>query len=230
MLCCHCPCCWWSSAAQLIFNKVSAFRKYFVPEKGLCSWHCIISKGLLKFPMCCDDIVTEVSIKNMAYISLCDVPCFHFHDKVHKHLLTCHASTPHWGIATPCHCKCGWRTRVKGYSIASTVRRKTISLLYFRTSYVIPYSEWLNEVSFFDHLTTVHWTAENVLLNIVCICIYIYMCGFKTSGHAFRLPYSIALGCSIRPFLDLFHSWLYIPHLSRFFGDGLVFYFLQVSS
>jgi hypothetical protein len=38
---------------------------------------------------------------------------------------------------------------------------------------------------------------------------YIY-CGFKTSSDAFRLPYSIAFDCSIHPFLDFFHSWLYI--------------------
>jgi hypothetical protein len=30
--------------------------------------------------------------------------------------------------------------------------------------------------------------------------------------------------CSIRPFLNLFHSWLYQSHLSRFFGDDLVFF------
>jgi hypothetical protein len=53
--------------------------------------------------------------------------------------------------------------------------------------------------------------------NVFLAVLYILMCGFKTSGDAFRLPYSIAFGCSIRPFLDLFHSWLYIPHLSRFF-------------
>jgi hypothetical protein len=64
----------------------------------------------------------------------------------------------------------------------------------------------------------------------VCVYIYIYICGFKTSGDAFRLPYSIAFGCSIRPFLDLFPSWLYIAHLSKFFGDALDFTFLQVSS
>jgi hypothetical protein len=54
--------------------------------------------------------------------------------------------------------------------------------------------------------------------------------GFKTSDDAFRLSYSIAFDCSIRPFLDLFHSWLFIFHLSRFSGDGLVFSFLRVSS
>jgi hypothetical protein len=53
--------------------------------------------------------------------------------------------------------------------------------------------------------------------------------GFKTSDEAFRLSYSLAFDCSIRPFLDLFHSWLYKFHLSRFSGDGLVS-FLQVSS
>jgi hypothetical protein len=25
----------------------------------------------------------------------CYVPCCHFHDKVHKHVLTCQAPTPH---------------------------------------------------------------------------------------------------------------------------------------
>jgi hypothetical protein len=49
--------------------------------------------------------------------------------------------------------------------------------------------------------------------------IYIYiLCGFKTSDDAFRISYSIAFDCSIRPFLDLFHSWLYTFHLSRFSG------------
>jgi hypothetical protein len=54
--------------------------------------------------------------------------------------------------------------------------------------------------------------------------------GFKRSDDTFRLSYSIACDCSIRLFLDLFHSWLYIFHLSRFSGYGLVFSFLQVSS
>jgi len=63
----------------------------------------------------------------------------------------------------------------------------------------------------------------------MCIYIYILRC-FKRSDDAFRLSYSIAFDCSIRPFSDLFHSWLYIFHLSRFSGDGLVFSCLQVSS
>ena len=46
--------------------------------------------------------------------------------------------------------------------------------------------------------------------------------GFKTSDDAFRLSHYIVFDCSIRPFLDLFRSWLYIFHLSRFSGDGLV--------
>jgi hypothetical protein len=124
--------------------------------------------------MCCGSNVTEFSIKKLAYISLDDVPCFHFHDKVHKPLLTCHAPTPHWGIAKPCYCKWGWRKDQgqrlfvsPGRSIVSTAGRKLISLFYFRTSYVKLYSEWrTDEVSFFDHLTTVHWIAENLRLNI----------------------------------------------------------------
>jgi len=65
-------------------------------------------------------------------IPLRDVQCLHFHDKVHKHVLTCHAPTPHWGIAKSCHCKWGWR-KDKGQrlsvlavcSIASTAGRKS---------------------------------------------------------------------------------------------------------
>ena len=44
--------------------------------------------------------------------------------------------------------------------------------------------------------------------------------GFKTPGDAFRLPYSIAFDCSIRPSLAVPHPSLYLSHLSgrpRFF-------------
>ena len=53
---------------------------------------------------------------------------------------------------------------------------------------------------------------------------------FKTSGDAFRLPYSIVFDCSIRPFPHLSQSSLYISQLSRFLEDGLVSFFLHVSS
>jgi hypothetical protein len=42
-------------------------HKNIVPLKGLCSWHCIISNGLLKFSMCCSGTVTEFNTKKMAY-------------------------------------------------------------------------------------------------------------------------------------------------------------------
>ena len=42
------------------------------PEKGLCSWRCIISKGLLKISICYGGIVTEINAqkknKKMAYL------------------------------------------------------------------------------------------------------------------------------------------------------------------
>jgi len=56
----------------------------------------------------------------------------------------------------------------------------------------------------------------------VCVCVCVLRC-FKTSDDAFRISYSVAFDCSIHPFLDLFHSLLYIFHFSRFSGDGLVF-------
>jgi hypothetical protein len=83
--------------------------------------------------LCCGVIVTEFNTKMMAYITLRDIQCFHFHDKVHKHLLTCHAPTSHCGIAKPCHCKWRWEkdrgqrlSVLVGCSIASTARRKLI--------------------------------------------------------------------------------------------------------
>ena len=72
------------------------------------------------------------------------------------------------------------------------------------------------------------WFITNSSTDIHFLFIYTLQ-GFKTSGDTFQLPYSIAFHCSICPFLYLFHSWLYIFHLSRFFGGGLVFSFLQVT-
>jgi hypothetical protein len=70
-----------------------------------------------------------------------------------------------------------------------------------------------------------------ILLQDIGIYIYIYILrSFKPSDDAFCLSYSIAFDCSIHPFLDLFHTWLYIFHISMFSGDGLIVSFLQVSS
>jgi len=116
---------------------------FFLPAKGLCFWHCIISKGLLNFSMCCGRIVTEFNTERKDGIPLRDVPCFHFHDEIHKHLLTCQAPTPHWGNSQQCHCNWGWRkdqgqrlSVLADCGIASTARRKLVSLLYCRTTYI----------------------------------------------------------------------------------------------
>ena len=60
----------------------------------------------------------------------------------------------------------------------------------------------------------------------VCVCMCVCACvGFlKRLATALQLPYSIAFGCSIRPFLDLFHSWLYIyPIFPRSSGTASFF-------
>ena len=120
-------------------------QKTFSASERLVRLHCMICKGLLKFSMCCGGTVTECNThkKKMANMPLRDVPCFHFHDKVQKHLLIRQAPAPHWGIAKPCHCKWGWRkdqgqslSLLAGCSTASTASRKFISLLYSRTSYM----------------------------------------------------------------------------------------------
>ena len=55
------------------------------------------------------------------------------------------------------------------------------------------------------------------------IYIYIYNAVLKrlATPSNFHIPLP-----SILPFLRLFHSWLFISYVSRFFGDGLVFFFL----
>jgi hypothetical protein len=80
-----------------------------MPAKDLCSGHCIISKDLPKFSMYCGGNVTEFNTKQMAYRCAMFRTCFHFHDEVHKHLLTCPPPTLHWGMVQPCHCKWEWR-------------------------------------------------------------------------------------------------------------------------
>ena len=43
----------------------------------------------------------------------------------------------------------------------------------------------------------------------ICVCVCACVCGFRTSGDAFRRPYSIAFGCSIRPFFSFTHGCIY---------------------
>jgi hypothetical protein len=81
--------------------------------------------------LCFGGTVNEFNPQRGGGISLRDIPCFHFHDEVYKHLLTCQAPTTHWGIAQPCHSKWGWRkdqgqrlSVLAVWSIASTARRK----------------------------------------------------------------------------------------------------------
>jgi hypothetical protein len=69
-----------------------------------------------------------------------------------------------------------------------------------------------------------HVRRSSCKVPVIVVKILIYtLRGFKTSDDAFRLPYSTACDCSIRQFLDLFHSWLCIFHLSRFFGTASFF-------
>ena len=178
--CCvvSCPFRWWWSAALLIFNKGSAFRKHFVPATGLCCWHCIISKGRLKFSICCGGTFTEFNTQKMAYKALHDIPCFHFHGKVHKPVLTLQAPTPHWGTVKPCHCKWGWRkdqgqrlSVFSGCCIASIARRKLISLLNCQISYV-PLSQ-ISEKSLLTHLVN-----DQLILHQ-------FLCHLMVSGQQF---------------------------------------------
>jgi len=59
-------------------RRILPSENIFLPVKGLCFWHCIISKGLLKFSMCCGGIVTEFNTKRKDGILLCNVSCFLF--------------------------------------------------------------------------------------------------------------------------------------------------------
>jgi len=82
-----------------------------------CSWHYIISNGLLKFPGCCGGILTEFNAQDG--IPLRDLSCFPLHDKFHKHFLTRQASTPHWGTAQPLQVGIEERPRSKVVCVSS---------------------------------------------------------------------------------------------------------------
>ena len=116
VLCCHLSVLLMVISCAAHLQQGFCLQKHVVPDKGLCSWHCIISKGLLKSSMCCGGNVTEFKTKKDG-ILLRGVRCLHFHDVVHKHVLTCHAPTPHWDTAKSCHCASGdgGRTKVKDY-------------------------------------------------------------------------------------------------------------------
>jgi len=112
------PCCWLSSAELPIFNKCSTCRKKkFVPAKGLCSWHCNISKGLLKFSMCCGGTVTEFNTKKKKIMTY---RCAMFRVSISmtrftKNFLTCHAPTSHWALQSHATARGdGGRNKVKG--------------------------------------------------------------------------------------------------------------------
>jgi hypothetical protein len=119
----------------------SAFRKHIVPAKGLCSWHCIISKHLLKFSMYCGGTVTELK-KIGGGGSFCYVmfspPIFmarftnisgHVKHLLHTVALHSHATAGGDGGKDQ-----GQRlSMLADGSIACTTRRKLISLLYCST-------------------------------------------------------------------------------------------------
>ena len=103
-LCCvvTSPCCWWSSAALLIFNKGFAFRNILCQRRACALDIASSKKGCWSSPCVVVAIVIECNTKKKNGIPQRDVLCFHFHDKVHKHLLTCYALTSLWATAKPC--------------------------------------------------------------------------------------------------------------------------------
>ena len=91
----------------------SSSTRFMPSENILCQWKsCALDiasspKACWSFP--CVVVALSLSLTQKKGISLHDVPCFHFHNRVHKYVLTRQAPTPHWGIAKPCYYKWGWR-------------------------------------------------------------------------------------------------------------------------
>jgi hypothetical protein len=140
----------WLPMLLMVICCTSHFQQGFCLQKTYCASERLVlltlhhlQRPTVVFSMCCGGNVTEFNTKKDG-TPLCDVLSFHFHDKVHKHVLTCHTPTPHWGTAKPCHCNWGWRkdqgerlSVLAGCSTVSTARRKSISLLYCHTMHVI---------------------------------------------------------------------------------------------
>ena len=162
-------------------TRVLPSENILCQRKGLCSWHCIISKGLLKYTMCSGGDITELT--RTKGITLRDAPFFHFHDEVSKHLLTCQAPPLHWGIAQPCHCKWGLRkdqgqrlSMLADCSIASTARRKLVSLHYCWTTCIYIY---------------IYIYIYKLVSLLYCRTIYIYKHQIenKMIWHTFQMTY-----------------------------------------
>ena len=130
VLCCHLSVLLMVVCCSAHLQQGLCLQKIFCASKRLVLLTLHDLQRPAKFSMCCGGTVTET-----AYLPLRNVLCFHFNDKVHKHVLSLQAPTPHWGIAKPYHGKWGWRkdqgqrlSVLAGCSIASTARRKLISI------------------------------------------------------------------------------------------------------
>jgi len=123
-----------------------------------------------------------------------------------------------------------YTTEFNGKKIFLSVHTVYVLFIYLRTNNdYFPVQHQLSGF-FYNRDIECLLRGRNESCMYVCMYTYMYLRGFKTSDDAFRLSYSIPFDCSIRPSLELFHSWLYTFHLSRFSGDGVVSSFLQVSS
>ena len=94
---------WWSLWTPF---QTLAFGLWIILEKPTLIANDNSGSPSKSFP-CVGGTVTEFNTKKKDGITLSDIPCFHFRDKVHKYVLTCHAPTSQWVTAKPCHCKSG---------------------------------------------------------------------------------------------------------------------------
>ena len=100
VLCCH------LSVLLIVVRSSAHLQPGFCLQKTFCASQRLVPLTLhhLQRPAEVFSVLWwnchRVKHKKMTYLSPRDIPCFHFHDKVHKHLFECHASTLHWG-----HCK-----------------------------------------------------------------------------------------------------------------------------
>ena len=115
-------------------TRFLAFRKNFVPAKGLAPDVASPPKACCSFQCVVVTLLLSLTQKSMAYRcamlrAVISVIMFT------KNVLTCDAPTANWGVAKACHWKLGWRkdqgqrlSVLAGCSIAGTAGRKLVSL------------------------------------------------------------------------------------------------------
>jgi len=132
-----------SSRTRFIFHTLTAIQKCFIPPKNLCPWHSMLSISPFQFfvSFCCVFVKFDTKFDRA---TLLEISFLHFRNASLLHTLTQLAVKSdvlmlaiwnlHWSSSK--NVCLGWCLRC-GYSVASCRATHSVSLLFWRTTYMI---------------------------------------------------------------------------------------------